>query len=115
MGTAAHAFLPVARKCLDTLYELNSQLTLKVVNQHRDVSKTMLFQMRGTVGDAADAAAKELGVFMTLPTFSDRCGHIMRRADSLVSMLNGETVELVNIDVKSVSDASVISADKTSD
>jgi hypothetical protein len=101
MGTAAHvskAFMPVARKCLDTLYELNSQLALKVVNPHRDVSKTIVFQIRGTVGEAADAAAKELNLFMTLPTFSDRCGHILRRADSLVSMLNGETVELVNID-----------------
>lgn len=101
MGTAVHfpsSVSPLARKCLDTLYELSSQLSLKVVNQHRDVSRTFCFKMKGTVGEAADTAAKELGVFMTLPTFSDRCGHILRRTDSLVSMLNGETVELVNIE-----------------
>lgn len=89
--------LPVSSSALDALYDLSSQLTLKVCNLQHDVSKLLTFAGRHTVGEAADEAARELGCFMTSPTFMDPCGHVHRRDAGLVSMINGETVQLINL------------------
>ena len=90
--------LPVSCSALHAAYALNSQLTIKVVTRLHPVAKLMTFSSRKTVGEAADEAAKELGCFMPLPTFVDPSGHIHRRETGMVCMINGETVQLANID-----------------
>lgn len=90
--------LPVSCAALDSAYALNSQLTLKVLTHHQASAKMLTFSNRKTVGEAADEAAKEFGVFMPSPTFMDPSGHVHRRETGMVCMINGETLQLVNID-----------------
>lgn len=89
--------LPITCTALDAAYALNSQVSLKVTAVQYDVEKVLTFSTKMTVGQAADQAAQELGIFMASPTFVDPSGYVHRRETGLVCMIHGENVHLASL------------------
>jgi hypothetical protein len=90
--------LLISNLALHTSYELNSVIAVRVTTPQRSASRLATFSNRITVGEAADQMAKEFGLFMLSPTLMDSSGHVHRRTTSMMCMINGELLELVNLD-----------------
>ena len=90
--------LLVSCLALHAAYELNSVIAVRVTAPQRSLSRLATFSNRITVGEAADQMAKEFGLFMLSPSFMDSSRHVHRRTTSMMCMINGEILELVNLD-----------------
>ena len=90
--------LLISSLALHTSYTLNSIIAVRVTTPQRMNSRLASFSNRITVGEAADQMAKEFGLFMLSPTLMDSSGHVHRRTTGMLCMINGEELELVNLD-----------------